>query len=76
MERRLRRIKAVRQATVPIRTDIRGVSRLVTPPWKMEATRPIYPSSLPFFAEVNWNRSYVMKDSDVSIPEKNKRNTK
>src|SRR5690625_3227912 len=64
--------KDARHAMTPMRTESNGGNRRVTPPCKMEATKPMYPSSLPLRPEVNPNSSYVMKDSELSMPEKNK----
>ncbi|OWT43140.1 hypothetical protein VFPPC_17684 [Pochonia chlamydosporia 170] len=71
-----RRKKAVMHEMTPIRTDSRGGSRRVTPPWRIDATRPIYPSNLPFLPDVNSNSSYVINDSELSIPEKKRRKKK
>ena len=48
----------------------------MTPPCKIEATRPMYPSKRPFSADVYPNRSYVMKGKENSIPEKKRINAK
>jgi hypothetical protein len=59
-----------------MRTERRGERRRVTPPCRIEATRPMNPRRRPFRADVYPKRSYVINGRENSIPEKNRMKVK